>query len=43
VGEILKREGAGESVKLIINFPGFGLKKLIEKFAELEPVSGIRR
>jgi len=43
VGEILKREGAGDSVKLIINFPGFGLKKLIEKFAELEPVTGIRR
>jgi DNA helicase-2/ATP-dependent DNA helicase PcrA len=42
VGEILKREGAGDQVKLIINFPGFGLKKLIEKFAELEPVTGIR-
>ena len=42
VGEILKREGAGDQTKLIINFPGFGLKKLIEKFAELEPVTGIR-
>jgi DNA helicase-2/ATP-dependent DNA helicase PcrA len=35
-GLILRREGAGDNVKLTINFPGFGQKKLIEKFANLE-------
>jgi DNA helicase-2/ATP-dependent DNA helicase PcrA len=35
-GLILRREGAGDSVKLTISFPGFGQKKLIEKFANLE-------
>jgi DNA helicase-2/ATP-dependent DNA helicase PcrA len=43
VGEVLKREGAGDGAKLVINFPGIGLKKLIEKYAGLEPVNGIRR
>jgi DNA helicase-2/ATP-dependent DNA helicase PcrA len=43
VGEVLKREGAGDAAKLVINFPGIGLKKLIEKYAGLEPVNGIRR
>lgn len=36
VGLVLKREGAGESAKLTVSFPGFGQKKLIEKFAGLE-------
>jgi DNA helicase II / ATP-dependent DNA helicase PcrA len=35
-GLILRREGAGDNVKLTISFPGFGQKKLIEKFANLE-------
>ncbi|MDQ3635758.1 MAG: UvrD-helicase domain-containing protein [Acidobacteriota bacterium] len=35
-GLILRREGAGDNVKLTISFPGFGQKKLIEKFAKLE-------
>jgi DNA helicase-2/ATP-dependent DNA helicase PcrA len=35
-GLVLRREGAGDSVKLTISFPGFGQKKLIEKFANLE-------
>jgi DNA helicase-2/ATP-dependent DNA helicase PcrA len=36
VGLIVKREGEGDSTKLTINFPGYGPKKLIEKFAGLE-------
>lgn len=32
-GTVVKREGDGEDAKLVINFPGYGLKKLIEKFA----------
>lgn len=35
-GLVLRREGSGDSVKLTISFPGFGQKKLIEKFANLE-------
>lgn len=35
-GLVLRREGAGESAKLTVNFPGFGQKKLIEKYAGLE-------
>jgi DNA helicase-2/ATP-dependent DNA helicase PcrA len=35
-GLVLRREGSGDDVKLTISFPGFGQKKLIEKFANLE-------
>ncbi len=35
-GLVLRREGTGDNVKLTISFPGFGQKKLIEKFAKLE-------
>jgi DNA helicase-2/ATP-dependent DNA helicase PcrA len=35
-GLVLKREGAGESAKLTVSFPGYGQKKLIEKYAGLE-------
>jgi len=35
-GLILRREGTGENVKLTVSFPGFGLKKLIEKYANLD-------
>ncbi|HEX9961652.1 MAG TPA: 3'-5' exonuclease, partial [Pyrinomonadaceae bacterium] len=35
-GLVLRREGSGDTVKLTISFPGFGQKKLIEKFANLE-------
>ena len=37
-GLILRREGSGDNVKLTVSFPGFGQKKLIEKFANLEIV-----
>ena len=35
-GLVLRREGAGESVKLTVSFPGYGQKKLVEKYAGLE-------
>lgn len=35
-GLVLRREGAGDSAKLTVSFPGFGQKKLIEKYAGLE-------
>jgi len=35
-GLVLRREGIGDNVKLTISFPGFGMKKLIQKFANLE-------
>lgn len=35
-GLVLRREGAGESVKLTVTFPGYGQKKLVEKYANLE-------
>jgi len=37
-GLVLRREGNGDNVKLTISFPGFGQKKLIEKFAKLQKV-----
>ena len=37
-GLIIRREGEGENAKLTINFPGYGQKKMIEKFAGLEKV-----
>jgi DNA helicase-2/ATP-dependent DNA helicase PcrA len=35
-GLVLRREGTGDNVKLTVSFPGFGQKKLIEKFAKLD-------
>lgn len=35
-GTIVRREGDGDDTKLIVSFPGHGLKKLIEKFAGLK-------
>lgn len=37
-GLVLRREGSGDSAKLTVSFPGFGQKKLIEKFAGLEKI-----
>lgn len=34
-GLVLRREGSGDNVKLTVSFPGFGQKKLIEKYANL--------
>src|SRR5437868_2564877 len=35
-GLVLRREGTGDGAKLTVSFPGFGQKKLIEKYAGLE-------
>jgi ATP-dependent DNA helicase UvrD/PcrA len=35
-GLVLRREGTGDTAKLTVSFPGFGQKKLIEKYAGLE-------
>ena len=38
MGTILECEGDDEDAKLVISFPGYGVKKLVEKFASLERV-----
>jgi DNA helicase-2/ATP-dependent DNA helicase PcrA len=35
-GTVYQREGDGEDAKITVQFPGFGLKKLVEKYAQLE-------
>ncbi len=35
-GTVYKREGEGDAAKITVQFPGFGLKKLVEKYAQLE-------
>jgi DNA helicase-2/ATP-dependent DNA helicase PcrA len=35
-GMVVKREGDGEDVKITVNFPRYGLKKLAEKYAGLK-------
>jgi DNA helicase-2/ATP-dependent DNA helicase PcrA len=35
-GLVLKREGVGDSLKLTVSFPGYGQKKLVQKYAGLE-------
>jgi DNA helicase II / ATP-dependent DNA helicase PcrA len=35
-GTILRREGDGDDAKLTISFPGYGLKKIVEKFAGIK-------
>ncbi len=35
-GTVLRREGDGEDAKLTVNFPRYGLKKLIEKYAGIK-------
>ena len=35
-GLVLRREGTGDTAKLTVSFPGYGHKKLIEKYAGLE-------
>jgi DNA helicase-2/ATP-dependent DNA helicase PcrA len=37
-GTVLRCEGSGDDTKLTVSFSGFGLKKLIAKYADLEPV-----
>jgi hypothetical protein len=35
-GLVLRREGSGDQTKVTVSFPGYGQKKLIEKYAGLE-------
>ena len=35
-GLVLRREGTGPATKLTVSFPGYGQKKLIEKYAGLQ-------
>jgi DNA helicase-2/ATP-dependent DNA helicase PcrA len=36
-GTVYKREGEGDNAKITVQFRSFGLKKLVEKFAQLQP------
>ena len=38
-GTVYQREGEGEDAKITVQFPRFGLKKLVEKYAQLQNVS----
>jgi DNA helicase-2/ATP-dependent DNA helicase PcrA len=38
VGLLLRKEGQGEDAKLTVSFPGFGQKKFVARFAQLEKV-----
>ena len=38
-GTVYQREGDGEEAKITVQFPRFGLKKLVEKYAQLESIS----
>ena len=35
-GTVLRVEGSGEDTKVTVNFPSYGLKKLIAKFAGIK-------
>jgi DNA helicase-2/ATP-dependent DNA helicase PcrA len=35
-GTVLRREGDGDDAKLTVSFPGYGLKKLVEKYAGIQ-------
>ena len=35
-GTLLKREGDGDDAKLTVSFPGYGLKKIVEKYAGIK-------
>jgi DNA helicase II / ATP-dependent DNA helicase PcrA len=38
VGAVVRREGDGDDAKITVQFAQFGVKKLVEKFAQLEKV-----
>ncbi len=38
VGTVLRSEGSGDDLKLTVTFPGVGAKKLVARFAGLDPV-----
>jgi DNA helicase-2/ATP-dependent DNA helicase PcrA len=36
IGTVLRREGEGDDAKLTVSFQGYGLKKLVEKYAGIQ-------
>ncbi|TAM81831.1 MAG: ATP-dependent DNA helicase Rep [Acidobacteria bacterium] len=38
IGTVLDSEGVGEDTKVTVSFPGYGRKKLVERYASLEKV-----
>jgi DNA helicase-2/ATP-dependent DNA helicase PcrA len=38
LGTVIECEGEGEDTRLTISFPGYGRKKMVEKYASLERV-----
>jgi DNA helicase-2/ATP-dependent DNA helicase PcrA len=36
LGTVIECEGEGEDTKLTVSFPGYGRKKLVERYAALE-------
>ncbi|MEJ2009954.1 MAG: UvrD-helicase domain-containing protein, partial [Acidobacteriota bacterium] len=38
IGTVLESEGEGDETKLTVSFPGYGRKKLVERYASLEKV-----
>jgi len=36
IGTVVRREGEGDDAKITVNFPRFGLKKLVEKYAGIK-------
>ena len=35
-GTVMRREGDGDDAKITVSFPGYGLKKLVEKYAGIK-------
>ena len=38
LGTVIECEGEGEDTRLTVSFPGYGRKKIVEKYAPLERV-----
>src|SRR5262249_21527376 len=38
LGTVIECEGEGEDTRLTVSFPGYGQKKIVEKYASLERV-----
>lgn len=38
MGTVFRREGEGDDAKITVQFEGHGVKKLVEKFAQLEAI-----
>ncbi len=38
IGTVLDSEGEGENTRVTVSFPGYGRKKLVERYASLEKI-----